>query len=96
MPDNESATESFVITTNIPPVVVGGVEYSRGQIAQGTGISISHISKVFSGRRRPSLTSALRIATFLGISVEFLLARVLPSVRRAHPRNRPLKSTTQL
>ena len=47
---------------------------NRSEIARVTGINIAHISRVFSGKSKPSLTLARQIATHLDISVEELCA----------------------
>jgi transcriptional regulator with XRE-family HTH domain len=43
-----------------------------GALHRATGISISMLSKLFNGQRRPSLATAERIATSLGITLEKL------------------------
>lgn len=63
-------------------VQIGGREYSRGEIARGTGMSMSHISRVFSGQRVPSMKTIERIAQFAGMSAAALIC-YLPSTRAA-------------
>lgn len=68
--------------TDVEPIKVGKLFYTRMEIAAGTGISLSHISKIFTGSREPSLRNAIQIAAFLRISVEELMGRIIPGVRR--------------
>lgn len=73
------------IVMGIPPVTIGNRTYTRTRIAAETGISISHLSRLFSGERRPSLPMALKLANYFGVTVERLLGEVLPrkiAVRR--------------
>lgn len=51
-------------------IVANSRRFSRGDISRGTGYTKIHISRIFSGQRRPSLNSANRIAGFLGVTVE--------------------------
>ncbi len=43
---------------------------SRGQLARTTGYDRSHISRVLSGQRRPSLECARKLAEALGYSID--------------------------
>jgi transcriptional regulator with XRE-family HTH domain len=45
---------------------------TNGDVARGTQIAHAQISRIFSGKQGMSLTSALRIAGFLGVTVERL------------------------
>lgn len=45
-------------------------------LARSTGISLPHLSKIYSGQRTPSLPYANKIATVLGISIDDLYARL--------------------
>jgi transcriptional regulator with XRE-family HTH domain len=45
---------------------------SRGEISRATGISKTHLSKIFSGSRNPSLDCARKISAYLGISTDDL------------------------
>lgn len=38
-------------------------------VARGTGISVSHVSRIFSGLRTPSLDVAEAIAKYLGVGL---------------------------
>lgn len=42
-------------------------------IANGTGLSLSMVSRIMAGKRTPSLDSASKIAAYLGISIEELM-----------------------
>lgn len=43
---------------------------SLTNIANGTGISLSMVSRIMNGHRTPSLDNATKIAAYLGISVD--------------------------
>jgi transcriptional regulator with XRE-family HTH domain len=45
-------------------------------IAQETGISLSHLSRIFSGKRQPSWENAQAIAASLGISTDELAVKL--------------------
>ena len=49
-------------------VQLGGCTYSRGELSRGTGISLSHISRIFSGKRAPSMKAIEKIAEYTGLS----------------------------
>lgn len=51
---------------------VSGREYSRGDIARGTGLSMSHVSRILSGRRVPSLRTARLLSRYFGIGLDDL------------------------
>ena len=44
-------------------------EVSRREIARATGYDRAHISRIFSGQRRPSIECAAKIAQHLDISL---------------------------
>lgn len=46
------------------------------QISKKAGLSVSHVSRVMRGIRRPSLNAALKIAFALGINISTLLIRI--------------------
>lgn len=50
-------------------VSLGSRKYSRGEISRGTGLSLSHVSRIYSGRRSPSLSTIRKIAEFAGLEV---------------------------
>jgi transcriptional regulator with XRE-family HTH domain len=60
---------------------VGGHTYTCKQIADGAGLHISLVSRIFRGKRKPSLYAAHRLASFLRISIEDLLAVAKVQVR---------------
>jgi len=43
---------------------------NRSAIARATGVSLAQISRIFSGRRRPSFDLAGKIARHLGITLD--------------------------
>ena len=45
---------------------------NRSQIARDAGCTLSHVSRIFNGIRRPSLTMARKIAESLNITMEQL------------------------
>jgi transcriptional regulator with XRE-family HTH domain len=74
---------------------------SVGDVARGTGLSPSHLSRVFNGRRTPSMRTALKIALFVGCTIDelYLACReaqaVIPSRHEGYD-NWPTDSTTQI
>lgn len=61
-------------------IKIGSNVYSRGEISRGTGLSLSHVSRVFSGARKPSLTTLKRLAAYLGVNIDV----VVGSIRTTH------------
>lgn len=49
-----------------------GETITLGGIARGTGLHVTHLSKIFNGHRKPSLKAASKIAAYLGITLEKL------------------------
>lgn len=49
-------------------------QFSQGDVARGTGLSPSTICKIFSGSRGPMTRNLEKIAGFLGVRVDKLLA----------------------
>jgi transcriptional regulator with XRE-family HTH domain len=45
-------------------------------IARGTGIRKGHISAIFAGKNIPRVDAAVKIASFLGITVQRLMAEI--------------------
>lgn len=74
--------QRFIITVNRPTIRVHGKEYRRAHIAKATGISMSMISKVFSGQRFPGLRVCMRLASFFHVTVEELTAFIIPQEAR--------------
>ena len=53
-------------------VTVGGVKRTVTEIATGTGLSLTHVSQLFSGKKQPSMASARKIAGLLGVTIDRL------------------------
>jgi hypothetical protein len=68
--------EAPIVTPATPgePVRVMGTDYNLSDIARGTGMSLSHICRVFKGQRTPSIRAASAIAGYIGVSVDQLYA----------------------
>lgn len=43
-----------------------------GRVSNGTGLSAAYLSKIFNGKRVPSLTVAARLASYIGCSIDKL------------------------
>lgn len=54
-------------------VHVRGRVYTLGEIARGSSMARTHITRIFNGKRGLSLESAQKICGFLGIPIESLL-----------------------
>lgn len=57
-------------------IQIGDKTFSRGEIARGTGLSLSHVSRIFSGERNPSLNTVRKVAQFINIPLEQLILRL--------------------
>ena len=80
----ESNCPSYVaaMPCGIPSAIqVRDRTYTCRQIADGTGFHISLVSRIFRGKRKPSLYTALRLARFFQISIEELLSVANVQVR---------------
>lgn len=55
-------------------VKIGEKVYSRGEISRGTGISLSHVSRIYSGRRSPSLETIRKIMEFAKLPLQVVVA----------------------
>lgn len=55
-------------------------DVSIGQVARGTGLHRTHISRIFNGLRVPSLRSSQKIASYLGVSMDKFSAYVREEV----------------
>ncbi len=51
-------------------------------VARGTGISVSHVSRIFSGLRTPSLDVAETIAKYLGVDLS-VFTKFLGTVKKS-------------
>lgn len=58
------------------PVMFAGEAISLSKISRHTGVNVSLLSKIFSGRRQPTLDSARRIAVALGMRLDEFLEAV--------------------
>jgi hypothetical protein len=67
---------SRIIKATLPElqVILDEQGLSNGDVSRGTRIALSQVSRIFSGKQSMSLAAALRIAGYLGISVERLAA----------------------
>ena len=57
---------------SLPPRIRTRVDYDSlnlSDVARGTGISISHINRVFNGNRTPSLPVLRKIAQYLKVDL---------------------------
>lgn len=78
-PRRRSSDKSMAVRPrpeNVSPdtsVIVGGVKFTLSDIARGADLSLSHVSRVFSRKRTPSLKTASRIAEYLSITVDDLM-----------------------
>ena len=45
---------------------------NRSEIARATGTDLAHVSRIFSGQRKPSFMLACKIAQHLGITLDAL------------------------
>lgn len=62
--DNATAETSYVDTT--------GICVNRSAMSRALGTDLAHISRIFSGQRKPSFKLAARIAEYMGISLDEL------------------------
>ena len=65
-------------------ITVGGVKRTLTDIHRGTGLSLSHISQIFSGKKRPSMKATRKITSFLKVGVgelDEILFEVVPLPR---------------
>lgn len=51
-----------------------GERITHYDVARNTGIHVTHINRIFNGKRRPSLQTASKISTYLGCTLEELQA----------------------
>jgi transcriptional regulator with XRE-family HTH domain len=59
-------------------------EATLGDVARGTGLSKSHVSKIFSGNRKPGLEAVARLAAYLGITIDDVYAAMNKSNERTN------------
>lgn len=58
------------------PTYVLGTTHTLSDVARGTGLSLSYVSRVFSGKRTPRVKAVRSIAAYLGIPLEEFLTRL--------------------
>ena len=78
-PHRTGKTVSIVPPTSPLPVVdsSGNIDItnlSRTKLARAVKVDLAHISRIFSGKRSPSLDLARRIADYMGVSLDKLQA----------------------
>ena len=56
-----------------------------GRLSMGTHTSITYLSKIFSGKRMPSLMVAARLSAYLGCSMDVLYKALLQAQARHTP-----------
>jgi DNA-binding Xre family transcriptional regulator len=61
---------------------------SIGDVARGTGLSASNLSRIMNGKRTPRMDTAITICRYLGCTVDDLLAAVAESTAVADSRLR--------
>jgi len=59
-----------------PPImaVVQSKGITMSDIARSTGMSLSYVSLVFHGKREPRVTTAIKMAQYIGVSLEDFIA----------------------
>jgi transcriptional regulator with XRE-family HTH domain len=66
-----------VLAWSLPPRVIamkhGPIRFNFTEIHRRTGLSISHISRIFRGERKPSVDALVVIAKAVNLPVESLL-----------------------
>lgn len=50
--------------------ILDKLKFSRGDISRGTGISLSMVSRIFSGQRAPGTATEAKIAAYLGMRLD--------------------------
>lgn len=70
-------------TVDIPPITIkfaGGVvrTWTRMQVSRDTGLSLTTVSKLFTGSRKPSFRTAKLLAAYFGVTLERLSLEILP------------------
>jgi DNA-binding XRE family transcriptional regulator len=78
LPSHSRKVGDPVETEHIPPIVIGNRSWTRMQVARETGLSLTTVSKLFTGSRKPSLKTARKLANYFGVSIERLLSEILP------------------
>ncbi|WP_374713759.1 helix-turn-helix transcriptional regulator [Symbiobacterium terraclitae] len=66
---------------------------TQAQVAEALGLSSSRLSQYVTGKRRPALPVAVRLAAYLGTSVEQLFCDDLPNDALGDGAQREVKSS---
>ncbi len=71
---------------------------NRHAMARATGISVSHVSRVLSGDREPSLHTLTVMAKAAGVGIEQMVGLIGSSRAQAHKRRRvkPVQNTAPI
>lgn len=59
-----------------PFVQFRGGSIVLGEISRATGMSVSHLSRIFAGESLPSLNGMVKLAAYLGLSMDDLYAEL--------------------
>ena len=59
-----------------PPAPLNIRGLCRSEVARKTGLSLSHVSRILSGQRTPSLGALVRIADYLGVTTDELIGEL--------------------
>jgi transcriptional regulator with XRE-family HTH domain len=54
------------------PTVTPTSDASLREMSRGTGVSVSHLSRIFRGERTPSVSVLIRMTGYLGVPMEEL------------------------
>lgn len=71
--DSRKTTPTGAGSHRRPAPVQGAAPPSLRRLARETGLSLSHVSRVFSGKRQPSMRAARKIADALRIDIDSLM-----------------------
>jgi DNA-binding phage protein len=74
-PKQEAGTPAPIMTRDrhTGGVVVRGRQYTLGEISRGSKVDRPHLTRIFNGKRNPSLATAQRICGFVGVPIEAFL-----------------------
>lgn len=69
----------------LKPAVIAKIEgANRTKVAGETGLHVSYVSMILSGRRNPTLTSAAKVAKSVGVTIDNLNEYLGGRVERAN------------
>lgn len=60
-------------------IKIAGKSYSRGELARLSGLSLSHVSRIWKGERSPSLKVLKQIACAVQVELQYVV-QSLPSI----------------